>query len=533
MSIIRHAHVCLAVACVHVALAWGSEAAEPGAQAQPPGERQTLITISKETTHIVRPLDDEGYIDYVAALNERCSRGVTPENNAMVPFWRAMGPQQIDPEIRERFFAMLGIPPLPVEGEYFRSFAEHLEDRGLEENEAVLDRFNGCLQGPWSREDAPAVGAWLAANEKPLALLLEASRRPRCYAPLVTGDPRTPCISVLLPGLGRVRSAGRLLAARAMLRLDSGDVDGACGDLVACHRLGRLVGQGPTLIDGLVSITVDAMASQADAAVAQSGKLSAEQAAAFLAELDKLAPLPKMVDKIDVSERYMFLDCVAAVAREGPALIASLDGPDDSSDFTKQLAKSLTNSTVDWNAILRRANGWYDRLVEAGRKPTLAERRQALSAFDEDLQQMLDAAGDKKSMFLDLFTGRSPQELLTDRMGDLLLALLMPALGAAASAQERAEMRLQVTRVALALAAYHAERGTFPARLADLAPKHLAKVPRDCFADAELVYRRTDDGYLLYSLGPNGEDDGGRNWRLDPRPDDAELEDWDDIAVRK
>ena len=30
------------------------------------------FTISKETTYIVEPLDNDGYPDYVAALNERC-----------------------------------------------------------------------------------------------------------------------------------------------------------------------------------------------------------------------------------------------------------------------------------------------------------------------------------------------------------------------------------------------------------------------------------------------------------------------------
>ena len=38
------------------------------------------------------PLREGGYIDYVAALNERMKQGVTPENNAMVLLVRALGP---------------------------------------------------------------------------------------------------------------------------------------------------------------------------------------------------------------------------------------------------------------------------------------------------------------------------------------------------------------------------------------------------------------------------------------------------------
>ena len=57
------------------------------------------ITISKETTYITEPLRKDGYVDYVAALNERFRAGVTPENNAAVPFWKAMGPGEIFPHI--------------------------------------------------------------------------------------------------------------------------------------------------------------------------------------------------------------------------------------------------------------------------------------------------------------------------------------------------------------------------------------------------------------------------------------------------
>ena len=39
---------------------------------------RVAITISKETTRIVRPLRKDGYVDYIAALNEHYSRGTTP-----------------------------------------------------------------------------------------------------------------------------------------------------------------------------------------------------------------------------------------------------------------------------------------------------------------------------------------------------------------------------------------------------------------------------------------------------------------------
>ena len=63
----------------------------------------------------------------------------------------------------------------------------------------------------------------------------------------------------------------------------------------------------------------------------------------------------------------------------------------------------------------------------------------------------------------------------------------------------------------LALRSYHAEQGNYPETLAALVPATLSRVPEDPFArEGRLRYRRTDDGYLLYSVGPDGKDDGGK-----------------------
>jgi len=82
-------------------------------------ETRVLVTISKETTYITEPLRKDGYVDYLAALNERGKKDVTPENNAAVLFWQAMGPSEVKPEIRSRYFRMLGMERPPEKGDYF------------------------------------------------------------------------------------------------------------------------------------------------------------------------------------------------------------------------------------------------------------------------------------------------------------------------------------------------------------------------------------------------------------------------------
>ena len=63
---------------------------------------------------------------------------------------------------------------------------------------------------------------------------------------------------------------------------------------------------------------------------------------------------------------------------------------------------------------------------------------------------------------------------------------------------------------ALALQAFHVEHGAYPPALAALVPKYLPKIPDDPFARAgNLLYALRGEHYLLYSIGPDGKDDGG------------------------
>jgi hypothetical protein len=62
----------------------------------------------------------------------------------------------------------------------------------------------------------------------------------------------------------------------------------------------------------------------------------------------------------------------------------------------------------------------------------------------------------------------------------------------------------------LALRCYWSEHGSVPAHLDDLVTNYLSKVPQDPFAGQPLIYRPQGTHWLLYSVGPDGVDDGGR-----------------------
>ena len=164
-------------------------------------------------------------------------------------------------------------------------------------------------------------------------------------------------------------------------------------------------------------------------------------------------------------------------------------------------------------------NSWYDRMADACGKPTRAERQAALRKIDDDIRKLAAAAKDWKSLGLSMLVG--PRNAISERIGQILVCLLLPAISACANAEDRGTMQFDLTKLAFALAAYRADRGAYPAKLADLTPKYVAEVPKDIFNAAELHYRQEGGGYLLYSVGPNGKDDGGKG--LDDRKEGRRL----------
>ncbi len=67
-----------------------------------------------------------------------------------------------------------------------------------------------------------------------------------------------------------------------------------------------------------------------------------------------------------------------------------------------------------------------------------------------------------------------------------------------------------LARVAVALARFHGATGSYASRLDDLVPAYLAKIPLDPWTDQPFRYAIKDGAAVVYSLGFDRDDDGGR-----------------------
>ena len=70
----------------------------------------------------------------------------------------------------------------------------------------------------------------------------------------------------------------------------------------------------------------------------------------------------------------------------------------------------------------------------------------------------------------------------------------------------------RLAQLELAIRAHKLETGSEPTTLLALVPSYLPAIPLDPFAGRAPVYRKTPTGHLLYSVGANRVDDGGKPW---------------------
>lgn len=549
MHAIRPTLVLLAI-MTRLASSWAEEthenrtppmvAGKQQAGTEQPAAKRPGFTISKDTTYITEPLTADGYPDYFTAWERERSRGVTPENNAVAVLMQAFGPRIVRQSQRAEFFRKLKVTPPPEDGKYFVSHDEFTANR------------------PQAKDDTRQ---WLAEIDQALNVAVEASKRSRWYEPLLAGCEPSMCLcagsafacSEDLRGYRPFDLAFGLLF-RAAYRAEDGKFDDALQDLLAAHRLARLISQDPWDRACRSIYAIDAMACELDGVFARSGKTPLPEAEQYLRKLRQLGPPTVLAQQFE-AKRYRVLEAMTRIRRNGNLVLTSFAGEAMAQDpeWQEMLARASESDQP-----LKLANALVDLLISAAREPTFQKRLPKMQLFQFFMEggvagrlslpngespdkQGLPVAVRETAEFAKLsqisracYDPNLPcgQPALTMLIGlrdqhldeypaEVSLGFYPPFVR-----QSCAAARFELAIITWALAAYRAECGQYPETLSHCCPGYLPQMPRDPFHDAPLVYRREGDSFTLYSVGPNGQDDEGKNseFRLDaPLTDDISL----------
>ena len=94
---------------------------------------------------------------------------------------------------------------------------------------------------------------------------------------------------------------------------------------------------------------------------------------------------------------------------------------------------------------------------------------------------------------------------------DPVSQMVLPVFDQARIKEVESHTQNNLLLVALALRAYHEDKQAYPATLAELAPTYLKRLPDDPFAlKGGFRYRKQGEKFVLYSVGPDAKDDGGK-----------------------
>jgi hypothetical protein len=145
-------------------------------------------------------------------------------------------------------------------------------------------------------------------------------------------------------------------------------------------------------------------------------------------------------------------------------------------------------------------------LLAAGRRATLAESERWLLRLEAEAARP-PWRRDPEGLERDLDACRASWLY---RRRYMPVVLLLPAPAAALAELDAAAMDRDAACTAIALVIERRRRGAWAKRLDDLAPHALPAPPADCFGGAPLRYVLRDGRPLLYSVGPDRDDDGGR-----------------------
>jgi hypothetical protein len=464
----------------------------PGAA---PAKGACLFTIGPDTTRVSGPVKADGTIDYFAAYNAERSAGVTPDNNAAVLILHVVGASQLHEGGRAQVLAAMNLSDMPAEGLYVWDGSK----LGMEGDD-YSDFYGRLHQGPWREKDRPHAAAYLRANDRALTLLAQAASRARFWMPVYpdhetvlyqddpSGKPHEahPPSGLRRPVNMTLRAPVEALAARAMLRLGKGDAAGARDDLLAVHRLSRLMAHGGALADNLVGISCDAMVCRADWGWVGDSRISGPLAKEYLAQLQALGPTPSLHDAIDVANRYEALEAVMNLRTRKVQGLS-----EDMQNAAKELLAEPAIDNLDWNRLLRLVNRVCDAMVSVADRP-FPQQETAWADVRDQMRGALDGDGDR-------FEPIKPvAEYMLTRAGSLLAA--------ACKARENVATQFDITLVALAARAFYAANAKWPEDLNDLVPNYLKAVPADRFAEGDpLAARIQGDALVIWSVGPKGD----------------------------
>lgn len=348
---------------------------------------------------------------------------------------------------------------------------------------------------------SPVVTDLLARHAATLDLIRRAADRDTCR---FQRDWTRPSIDMLLPEMQSLRTAARLLVLDARREAADGNAADALHDVARIGKIGRHSASEPLLISNLVGLAIDAMALETLAKVLPTLRKS-DLAALDSSDIRDLVTTPPALASHYYGEEAFGLSTFADMADSRFSVANALKM------FANQPRQPFLSRILPLTLLYR---VFFLEADLAGYRSIMHEYQAAASGSEPypEVKKKTDAM----------------EKELWDRSPGMMTSLIMPALGGVFRTHAQALARHRAASALVAATRQRLETGTTPTTFEELSTKLVSPASCDPFtADQPLVMKRTDGSLLVYSVGPDGEDDGGP-----VAPGADKVEGNDDVGLR-
>jgi hypothetical protein len=285
------------------------------------------------------------------------------------------------------------------------------------------------------------------------------------------------------------RTGANLLQLEAALLAQEGKPDAALEATRGILVSGRSVGDEPMLISALVRIACYTMAVQALERVLAQGEPSPDELTKAQELLEAEAAEPLLLNAAR-GERASLHELMKRM-KSGEVKLSTVAGPGGAGSVADFAGPTLARGSH--SRVLRLMTEY----VEITKLPP-EKQAEPIAALERQVKQA-------KVEY------------------DVVTALVMPAVIKVNEANCRGQAYLRCAVVAVAAERYRREHKGWPASIEELVPHYLKAVPTDPYDGQPLRYKRLADGVLVYSVGPDLQDDGGARNRANPLAKGTDL----------
>ena len=339
-------------------------------------------------------------------------------------------------------------------------------------------------------EEKQLIEKWLRENSEALELVIAGTGKPYCWQKYEGEE----MISILMPHLAEFRKIAFSLRWRAQLRAEQGQYQAAFDDAKTCYRFGQHIRGDKTLVEQLVGIAIEAMAIQALRDILSEHAMDSAKLAVLQKDFEQMVAGEDFIVSFEVEKMFLYDEIQRCFTED------RFGGGHISFDGIRRIGALAGEGFDDYDVL---AGAFHILFTHPNRQETL---KQVEKFYD----------------FVEKMAGKTPAQIRAENIdfekqsmeiikGNILLEILAPALGRVCEIAHRNKADSETALAIIAILRYEQNSGGYPQNLKQLiADDYLKKPPIDPYSDEPLVYRRTDDGFTLYSVGPNFIDDGGK-----------------------